>query len=171
MASSSRRAVITGLGLVSPIGLTKETVWESLRAGRSGIRAITAFNPATLPTRIAGQVLDFDAKQYVDKTERKSLKLMSRTIQLAVAAAQLALEDSAVDKAQLDHTRFGVEFGAGLIATELKELAEASLQSAKLPTRPGRPREMGQPGPGQPASALDAQVPTEHAGLPRRHPA
>jgi 3-oxoacyl-[acyl-carrier-protein] synthase II len=130
MASSSRRAVITGLGIVSPIGLTKGTLWESFRAGRSGIRPIRSFDAAALPSRIGGEILDFDAKQYIDKKERKSLKVMSRTIQLAVAAAQLALDDSGVDKARLDRTRFGVEFGAGLIASELQELGEASQLSA-----------------------------------------
>src|SRR5262249_4969115 len=73
---------------------------------------------------------DFDAKQYIDKKERKSLRVMARTIQLAVAAAQLALTDAGVDKAQLDSARFGCEFGAGLIATELEELAEAAQVSA-----------------------------------------
>src|SRR5262249_7274893 len=110
MASSSRRVVITGLGIISPIGLEKVAVWEALGASRSGVRTITSFDPSAFPCRIGGQILDFDAKNYVDKKERKSLKVMSRTIQLAVAAAQLAIDDSGVDKGQLDPTRFGVEF-------------------------------------------------------------
>src|SRR2546423_11242967 len=126
MASSSRRAVITGLGIVSPIGLDKATYWEALISRRSGIRAIAAFDVSALPTRIAGEVRDFDAKKYIDKKERKSLKIMSRTIQFAVAAAQLALDDSRVQKEKLDATRFGVEFGAGLIASELEELGPAA---------------------------------------------
>jgi 3-oxoacyl-[acyl-carrier-protein] synthase II len=130
MAFSSRRTVITGLGIVSPIGLTKDDFWESLRAGKSGIRPITAFNVAALPVRIGGEVPDFDAKKYIDKKERKSLKIMSRTIQLAVAGAQLALEDSGAGRNQLDRSRFGVEFGAGLIASELEELGEAASLSA-----------------------------------------
>ncbi len=122
MAFSSRRAVITGLGVISPIGLTKADFWESLSNRRSGIRPISAFDASALPTRIAGEVIGFDPKRYVDKKERKSLKIMSRSIQLAVAAAQMALDDSGVDKAKLDPVRFGVEFGAGLIASELEEL-------------------------------------------------
>ena len=78
-----------------------------------------AFDASALPDRIAGEIPDFDAKNYLDKKDRKSLQVMARTIQLAVAAAQLALDDGKVDKAKLDPTRFGVEFGAGLIATEL----------------------------------------------------
>jgi 3-oxoacyl-[acyl-carrier-protein] synthase II len=130
MASSSRRGVITGLGIVSPIGLDKATYWDALTSGRSGIRAIAAFDVSALPTRIAGEVRDFDAKKYIDKKERKSLKIMSRTIQFAVAAAQLALDDSMVQKEKLDPTRFGVEFGAGLIASELEELGPAAQASA-----------------------------------------
>jgi 3-oxoacyl-[acyl-carrier-protein] synthase II len=126
MASSTRRAVLTGLGIVSPLGLNKEAYWEALRAGRSGIRSLTCFDTSALPCRIGGQITEFDAKQFIDKKERKSLKVMSRTIQLAVAAAQVALTDSGVDKAQLERTRFGVEFGAGLIASELEELGAAS---------------------------------------------
>jgi 3-oxoacyl-[acyl-carrier-protein] synthase II len=130
MVSSSRRVVITGLGVISPIGLEKAAFWEALCNSRSGVRPITAFDPAALPCRIAGQVINFDAKKYVDKKERKSLKVMSRSIQLAVAAAQLAIDDSGLDKAKLDPTRFGVEFGAGLIASELEELGGASQASA-----------------------------------------
>src|SRR5713101_4268361 len=126
MASSSRRAVITGLGVISPIGLDKAAYWESLCTARSGVRPITSFDPAGLPCRFGGELVGFDAKEYVDKKERKSLKVMSRSIQLAVAAAQLAMDDCGVDKSQLDPTRFGVEFGAGLIASELEELGMAS---------------------------------------------
>ena len=126
MGSVSRRAVITGLGIVSPIGVDKTAYWDALKSQRSGIRTITAFDVSALPTRIAGQIPDFDAKKYIDKKERKSLKIMSRSIQLAVAAAQLALDDSKVEKEKLDPTRFGVEFGAGLIATDLEEIGTAS---------------------------------------------
>jgi 3-oxoacyl-[acyl-carrier-protein] synthase II len=130
MATSPRRAVITGLGIVSPIGLDKAAYWQALSAHQSGIRPITGFDASALPTRIAGEIKGFDAKKYIAKSERKSLKIMSRTIQLAVAAAQLALDDAKVDKEKLDPTRFGVEFGAGLIASELEELGSASRISA-----------------------------------------
>src|SRR5438445_5889643 len=122
MAPSSRRAVVTGLGMVTPIGTGKAAFWEALSSRRSGIRPLTAFDASALPCRVAGQIDGFDAKQYIDKKERKSIKVMSRTIQLAVAGAQLALDDAGVDKAQLDPARFGVEFGAGLIASELEEI-------------------------------------------------
>jgi 3-oxoacyl-[acyl-carrier-protein] synthase II len=130
MSSAPRRTVITGLGVLSPLGLNTAAFWESLRAGQGGIRPITAFDAATLPTRFAGDISGFDAKDYIDKKDRRSLKMMARGIQLAVSAAQLALDDGKVDKGKLDSTRFGVEFGAGLLATELEELGPASQATA-----------------------------------------
>jgi 3-oxoacyl-[acyl-carrier-protein] synthase II len=130
MAATSRRVVITGIGLISPIGLNTESYWRSLLEGRSGIRPIQAFDTSALPVRIAGEIPDFDAKDFVEKKDRRGLKVMARTIQLAVAGAQCALDDGKVDKGKLDPTRFGVEFGAGLIATELLDLAEAASVSA-----------------------------------------
>lgn len=122
MDRASRRAVITGLGVMTPLGCTPDSFWDALCAGRSGVRGIASFDASALPVRIAGQVPDFDAKRYLDKKDRKSLKVMARTIQLAVAAAHQALADSGVDLARLDPTRFGIDFGANLIASELEEL-------------------------------------------------
>jgi 3-oxoacyl-[acyl-carrier-protein] synthase II len=119
MGPSKRRAVITGCGAVTLLGISAQAFWDGMAARRSGIRQISGFDVGVLPTRIGGEVLDFEAKQFIDKKERKSLKVMSRPIQFAVAAAKLAMDDSGVDKDKLDKTRFGVEFGAGLIASEL----------------------------------------------------
>jgi 3-oxoacyl-[acyl-carrier-protein] synthase II len=130
MSALSRRAVITGIGIVSPIGLDAASYWRSLQEGRSGIRAIQSFDTSGLPVRIAGEIPNFNAKDYLEKEQRKSLRMMARTIQLAVAGAQRALDDGKVDKSKLDPTRFGVEFGAGLIATELNDLIEAACVSA-----------------------------------------
>src|ERR1700738_3245861 len=99
MAVSSRRVVITGIGVTSSIGLGAAPFWDSLSHGRSGIKPITAFDASALTTRIGGQIAAFDAKSYIDKANRKSLRVMARAIQLAVAGAQLALDDSQVDKA------------------------------------------------------------------------
>jgi 3-oxoacyl-[acyl-carrier-protein] synthase II len=130
MASTSRRAVITGLGILSPIGLGREACWQGWKAGRSGIRRLRTFDTSSLPTHIGGDIPDFDPKKYLRKEDRKNLRVMARTIQLAVCAAQLALDDAGIAPNQLDPTRFGVEFGAGLIATELDELAEAARVSS-----------------------------------------
>src|SRR5207245_3869236 len=100
------------------------------QAGKSGIKPIRAFDAANLPTRFAGEIVGFDAKSYIPKQDRKGLRVMARGIQLAVAAAQLAVDDSAIDKGKLDPARFGVEFGSGLLATELEEIGPASVISA-----------------------------------------
>jgi 3-oxoacyl-[acyl-carrier-protein] synthase II len=126
MTASTRRAVITGIGVLSPIGLDAASFWQSLQAGKSGIRSISIFDASGLPSRIAGEIPDFDAKKFVDKKDRRALKMMARTIELAVSAAQLALNDGKVDKSKLNPERFGVEFGASLIASELPELADAA---------------------------------------------
>jgi 3-oxoacyl-[acyl-carrier-protein] synthase II len=109
--------------------------WESLAAGRSGIRRIQNFDPSGLPTQFAGEIQNFDAKEYIDRKERKSLKMMARPIQLAVAGAAVALKDGGIETSRLDPTRFGVVFGAGLIASELDELAPAARVSTD--GRPG----------------------------------
>src|ERR1700683_4197140 len=102
MAASTRRAVIPGLGILSPIGLDAASFWHSLHAGKSGIRPITTFDAGGLPVRFAGEIPDFDVKKYVEKKDRRSLRLMARTIELAVSAAQLALNDGKVDKSKLN---------------------------------------------------------------------
>ncbi|MER3416460.1 MAG: hypothetical protein C4297_09650 [Gemmataceae bacterium] len=129
MKKQAPRVVITGVGVVSPLGIGRQAYWDALMANKSGVRAISLFDASGLPIRIGGEITDFDAREYVDKKDRKSLKVMSRPIQMAVAAAALALKDAHLDPAHVDPTRFGVEFGAGLIASELDELGEAAAHS------------------------------------------
>jgi 3-oxoacyl-[acyl-carrier-protein] synthase II len=136
MVATSRRVVISGIGIISPIGFDAATFWRSLEEGRSGIAPIRTFDTSGLPVRIAGEIPDFDAKNFVEKKDRRGLKVMARTIQLAVAGAQRALDDGKVDKSKLEPARFGVEFGAGLIATELMDLVDAACLSVNC--QPGR---------------------------------
>jgi 3-oxoacyl-[acyl-carrier-protein] synthase II len=136
MTASSRRVVITGIGIIGPLGTEAASYWRSLREGRSGVRSIQTFDVSGLPVHFAGEIPDFDAKNFVEKKDRRGLKVMARTIQLAVAGAQRALDDGRVDKSKLDPTRFGVEFGAGLIASEITDLVEAACVSANC--QPGR---------------------------------
>jgi 3-oxoacyl-[acyl-carrier-protein] synthase II len=82
-----RRVVVTGMGLVTPLGTGTERNWEALCAGRSGVRAISRFDASNLVARVAGEVPDFEAERYI---ERKDLKKMDTFIQYAVAAAQMA---------------------------------------------------------------------------------
>jgi 3-oxoacyl-[acyl-carrier-protein] synthase II len=129
---ASRRTVISGIGTLNALGSNTRAVWEGFLEGRSGIKPISLFDASGLPVRIAGEMSDFDFRSHFDKKDqaRKAQRMMARTIELAVVAAQLALTDGAVDTTKLDRTRFGVEFGSGLIAMELPEVGDASLVSS-----------------------------------------
>lgn len=115
-----RDVVITGIGVVSPIGIGREAFWKGLVEGRSGVGPITSFDATELPVRFGGQIHDFDPKLYV--RPRKSLKVMSREIQLGFTAADLALIDSGLPEAGVAPERFGVIFGADMIYTDLADV-------------------------------------------------
>ncbi len=108
---TKRRVVITGLGLVTPLGLGNDANWEALRSARSGVGLITHFDTTDYPVKIAAEVRDFDPLQFIDK---KELKKMDRFIHFAIAAAQFAVEDSGLDLAALDSDRAGVSIGSGI---------------------------------------------------------
>ncbi|MGE0491750.1 MAG: beta-ketoacyl-ACP synthase II [Vulcanimicrobiota bacterium] len=108
---SNRRVVITGLGVISPLGLGWEVFWKSLLEGRSGVGPITAFDITDFPTKIAAQVNDFEPENYMPK---KDVRRMDRTIQFAVGAASLALADSGLAVEQSDPDRIGVCIGSGI---------------------------------------------------------
>jgi len=126
------RVVVTGLGAVSPLGLSAEEMWTGLCAGRCGIARIRAFDPTGLACELAGEVPDYRIRDYVPKTHRKAVKLMCRDIQLAVMAAREAVANSGLitkgidpDNINVDPTRLAVNFGAGMISCDLVELAPA----------------------------------------------
>jgi len=121
--SFPNEVVITGVGVVSPIGIGVEAFWQSLCAGRSGVRPLELFDATALPTRFGGEVVDFDAKQSV--RPRKSLKVMSREIQLGFAAADLASTHGALASGGVDPDRFGVIFGADVIQCLPEEFESA----------------------------------------------
>ena len=139
------RVVITGLGAVSPLGLTVSEMWEGLRAGRCGIREIKAFNPAGFSCKLAGEVPDYKIQNYVPKSMRKSTKLMSRDIELAVIAANEAFAGSGLitkaidpEKVNVNPERMAINMGAGLISCDLIEMAPAvaaSLADGKFDMR------------------------------------
>ena len=87
----SRRVVVTGVGLLTPLGIGTETSWEAIRAGKCGIGPITQFDATAFSCRIAGEVKGFDPSAYIEK---KEIKKMGRFIQFAIAAAEFALKDS-----------------------------------------------------------------------------
>lgn len=107
----SPRVVVTGLGVISPVGTGKEAFWEALVKGRSGVRRITRFDASEFKTQIAAEVSDFDPEAYIDKKEARR---MDRFTQFAVAAANLALSDAAIAPEALDRDRVGVILGCGI---------------------------------------------------------
>lgn len=106
-----RRVVITGIGVISSIGIGKEAFWEALRQGRSGVSRITSFDASRLTTQFAGQVLNFDPLLYID---RKSLRRMDRTSQFAVACAKMAVQDAGLDPQANGRHRAGVIIGTAM---------------------------------------------------------
>src|SRR5436309_2345658 len=87
-----RRVVLTGTGVVTPIGLDLASFADSLLAGRGGVGPLRSFDPSALPVRFGAEVHGFDPRNYLEKKDRKALKMMVRTIQFAVAASRMALE-------------------------------------------------------------------------------
>ena len=126
--SSPADIVITGLGIVSPIGIGVDAFWAALESGTSGIRTVDLFDSSSLRVRFGGQVPDFDAKLYV--RPRKSLKVMSREIQMGFAAADLAMADAGLTAERLEPERFGVVFGGDMIYADLEDLEPAYRRSA-----------------------------------------
>ncbi len=109
MSASSRRVVVTGMGIISPCGKTVEENWENIVAGRPGIDIIKAFDVSDYSSQVGGEVRDFDPNEYM---ERKDAKRMDRSSQLAVAASAETVSLLDVDKADGDN--FGVIIGSGI---------------------------------------------------------
>ena len=108
---STRRVVVTGLGTLSPVGNTVDEFWSALLQGRSGLGQITKFDTTGYPTRIAGEVRNFDPLNFVDKKEARRL---DPYLQYAIASSALAVQDAAIDTGKVDGTRFGVLIGSGI---------------------------------------------------------
>ncbi len=106
-----RRVVITGLGLVSPVGNSVEEAWQNLLAGRSGITAITKFDASTFPTRIAGEVKNFDIGTYISA---KDARRMDTFIHYGMAAGIQAIKDAGLEANPVDAERIGVAIGSGI---------------------------------------------------------
>ena len=134
---SSARVVITGLGAITPLGLTVTDMWAGLCAGDCGIGTITAFDPVGFSCKLAGQAPDYKIQKYVPRAHRKAIKLMSRDIELAVIAANEALVHSGLvtkgidpENVNIDPERVAINLGAGFISCDLVELAPAVAASA-----------------------------------------
>ncbi|MBT9172973.1 MAG: 3-oxoacyl-(acyl-carrier-protein) synthase 2 [Syntrophomonadaceae bacterium] len=124
-----RRVVVTGLGVISPVGIGKESFWNSLCAGKSGVSRFTRFNVEDYPTQIGAEVRDFEPHDYIEK---KDLRRMDRFGQFAVAAARMALEDARLN-GDFDSERAGVSIGSGIggiitIEEQIKVLNEKGVR-------------------------------------------
>jgi 3-oxoacyl-[acyl-carrier-protein] synthase II len=108
---SKRRIVITGLGVVSPVGSTVKSAWDAILHGRSGIGPVTRFDVSAFPVRIGGQVRDFDVSQYIAPKEARR---MDEFMHYGVAAGVQAVSDAGIDFSKSDPTRCGVICGAGI---------------------------------------------------------
>jgi 3-oxoacyl-[acyl-carrier-protein] synthase II len=118
-----REVVITGLGVVCPIGLGTQAYWKSLESGKSGVEWLAEMRGVDSPFRFAARVTDFDPKQYVQP--RKTIKVMCQEIQIAFAAAGMAIEEAKLDKQVIDPERIGVVLGSEMLYGEIEEMAEA----------------------------------------------
>jgi 3-oxoacyl-[acyl-carrier-protein] synthase II len=122
--SGDTRVVISGVGVISPIGTGTGPFWGNLMAGRSGIGYLKSLSSHNLPCKLAAEITDFDPLEHV--YNRKFLKVMSRDIQLGVCAASMAMKDSGLKPGDVDPDRLGVEFGAGHIPFSPEDLADAA---------------------------------------------
>lgn len=109
--SKRKRVVVTGMGAMTPLGLTLQETWEGLLAGRSGVGPITQFDASDLPVRIAGELKGFEARQYINFKEARR---MARCSQMAVGTAQEALADAGLALPLADEERTGVLIGSGV---------------------------------------------------------
>jgi 3-oxoacyl-[acyl-carrier-protein] synthase II len=106
-----RRAVITGLGVISPIGIGKETYWESLKSGRSGVGLVSFFDTTNYNSRIDAEIKNWQPELYI---ERKLIKRMDRFTQFAYVAADMAVRDAGLDAPAIRKERVGVIVGSGI---------------------------------------------------------
>ncbi|TDJ55395.1 MAG: beta-ketoacyl-[acyl-carrier-protein] synthase II [Ignavibacteria bacterium] len=108
---NKRRVVITGMGVVTPIGIGLQEFWQGLMEGRNGVELITKFDTSKFDTKFAAEVKNFDPLKYLDK---KAAKRMDEYTQFAIGSTTLAIEDSGLNLEKVDLERFGVVFGSGI---------------------------------------------------------
>ncbi len=126
-----RRVVVTGVGIISPLGVGASASWQGLLAGTCGIHRVQSFDPGAFAAQIAGEVPPYKIGDFVPKSYRKATKVMARDIELAVIAADDAFKSSGIqskaytDTPSFNPDRFGCNIGAGLISAELNELTAA----------------------------------------------
>jgi 3-oxoacyl-[acyl-carrier-protein] synthase II len=132
-----RRTVITGLGILSPVGNDPDAFFIALKDRKSGVRRLTFCDPSSLPCQIGGELPEFQPKKVVtNKEHQKAFRMMARTVQMGLVAATAAFRDAKIEVGKIDPERAGVEFGAGMVASELDDLGRASRVSLSAPDGP-----------------------------------
>jgi 3-oxoacyl-[acyl-carrier-protein] synthase II len=121
---TQRRVVVTGLGLISPVGIGTEETWQAICAGQSGIGPITLFDASRISSRIAGEVKNFDPLRWLDK---KEVRKMARFIHFAVGAAHMAVGHAALELDAVDATRVGVDIGSSIGGFDVVEREHRTL--------------------------------------------
>ncbi len=154
----SNRVVITGLGMVSPLGNSVDETWQGMIEGRSGVDQITKFDASNYPATIAAEVKDFEIRDYIDKREARKMDPFSH---YAVAASMQAMKDAGLSEGSFDPERIGVILGVGIGGFETLENSYEAL-FLKGPERVPPmtiPKHIANEGPGNAAIALNAQGP------------
>lgn len=119
------RVAVTGLGVVSPIGIGIKEFWDSLKKGKNGIGRVTHFDPSDFSSKMAAEVKDFNAEDWIDK---KSIKRMDRFTHFGVASSAMALKDAGLDSFAFDKNRAGIIIGSGIGGSDTIEKSYLSLQ-------------------------------------------
>jgi 3-oxoacyl-[acyl-carrier-protein] synthase II len=127
----SKRVVVTGIGIVSPLGIGREQTWKNLLAGQVGIGTVRQFDATGMTCHLAGEVPEYKVNDFVPKSYRKAAKVMARDIELAVIAADDAMKHAQlqtrayVENSPVNSLRFGCNIGAGLISADMNEITTA----------------------------------------------
>ena len=133
--SNRPNVVVTGVGVFSPIGIGRETFEQGVLEGTSGIGVIDLPDVVKIPGCVGGEISEFTLsaarKEYL-KPQRKSIKVMCRDIQLGVASAIHALEDSGIDGDSIDRTRLGIDYGADQMFSHPESLFRAAFRSSEM---------------------------------------
>jgi 3-oxoacyl-[acyl-carrier-protein] synthase II len=126
---NTKRVVITGIGAITPLGSSVDLFWNGLINGKSGVRKITQFNASELPCQIAGEIPDFNPEKYVD---RKEARRLPRSAQIALAAADQAVNDAGLPDSMPEKERFGVVYGTALGGIDVLDAGTTILRTQGL---------------------------------------
>jgi 3-oxoacyl-[acyl-carrier-protein] synthase II len=111
MTENTRRVVITGLGLVSPVGSTVNKAWDNIKNGVSGIRKISSFDASSFSVQIAGSVIDFNAEDFITPKDQKK---MDTFIHYGIGASVMAIKDAGLEINDENRDRIGISIGSGI---------------------------------------------------------